>query len=94
MSKKSYSEFYDRIPYIILKAPDRFPTDYEMNLEIAFSQLNEDLAESKKELGEFFEQVKSKIDESLSFYREGDIRSGIKSLQWVDNLIRENGLAP
>ena len=40
MSKESFSEFYDMIPFIILKAPDHFPTDYEMDLEKSFSQLN------------------------------------------------------
>ena len=92
MSKQSFSEFYDMIPYIILKAPDHFPTDYEMDLEKAFSQLNANLVESENELGDFYEEIKAKVSDSLEFYREGDIKNGIKSLQAVDNIIREEKL--
>lgn len=92
MSKQAFSEFYDMIPYIILKAPDHFPTDYEMDLEKAFSELNKKLEESEKELGQFCKEIKDKVSDSYRFYQEGDIRNGIKSLQSVDNIIRDNKL--
>ena len=92
MSRQSFSEFYDRIPYIILKAPDHFPKDYDMDLEKAFAKLNSDLIDSKEELGGFFDEIRSLVDQSLQSYRDGNIRNGIKSLQAVDNIIREEKL--
>lgn len=92
MSKQSFSVFYDMIPYIIVNAPDDFPVDYDMDLEKIFSLLNANLLESERELGEFYEGIKLKASESLEFYRSGDIKNGIKSLQAVDNIIREEKL--
>lgn len=92
MSKQSFSEFYDRIPYIILKAPDHFPCDYDMDLEKAFAKLKSDLLESKGELGDFFEEIDTLVEKSLHFYRNGDIRNGIKNLQAVDHIIKEEKL--
>ena len=92
MSKQSFSEFYDRIPYIILKAPNHFPNDYDMDLEKAFSRLNSDLIDSKEELGDHFEKINILVEQSLQYYRDDDIRNGIKSLQAVDNIIKTKGV--
>lgn len=92
MSKQSFSEFYDRIPYIILKAPDHFPSDSNMDLEKAFSKLVSDMTDSREELGRFFERISELVDQSLSSYRSGDIRTGIKKLQEVDQIIKDENI--
>lgn len=88
MSKQSFQEFYDRIPYIILKAPNHFPSDSDMDLEKAFSKLIFDLNNSKDELGSYFSSISDLVNQSLSEYRAGDVRMGIKKLQETDALIR------
>ncbi len=92
MSRESFSKYCDMIPFIILKAPDRFPTDLNVNLEIAFFDLNLNYVESKDELGHSFEEIGNRIVESLDYYRKGDMRNGIKSLQAVENIMRKEKL--
>ena len=88
MSRESYSEFCDRIPYIILKAPDHFPRESGMDLEKAFADLTFNMERSCKELGEEYERISRLVSQSLASYRSGNIKSGIKLLQDVYHIVK------
>lgn len=88
MSKESFREFSDRVCYVILKAPNRFPSDTKMNLERAFVELMRGFDASKEEFGAQSDNVAQLIENSLAAYRVGDIKSGIKNLQEIDNIVR------
>lgn len=78
MSKKSLSEFVDRIRYVILKAPDRFPADTNMDLAKAFAELFRGLSDSKREVGGQSGVIAKLLEQSLAAYQSRDIKLGIK----------------
>ena len=85
---RTFSDFIDRIRYVILKAPDHFPADTGMNLEKSFELLYDGLDYCESKFSSRKAEVRSHLDESLAAYRRGDVRRGIKELQSIDNLAR------
>jgi hypothetical protein len=88
MSKASFSEFVDLVRFVILKAPNRFPTDINMDLAKAFAELFRSLNESKEEVGELLGTLAHLLEQSLVAYQGGDVKLGIKRLQEVDIILR------
>jgi hypothetical protein len=88
MSSESFSQLVDLTRYVILKAPDRFPVDTNMNLGKAFEELRRGLHDSRAEVGQHFDEIARLLAEALDAYRRTDIRSGIKRLQEVDLILR------
>lgn len=91
MSREAFSEFVDRISYVMLKAPDRFPADTSVDLEKAFADLFRGLNDSKEEVGPESGKVAELLEQSLAAYRIKDIRSGIRNLQEIGNILRTIG---
>lgn len=92
MSRKSLSEFHDMIPYLILKAPDNFPSSYSMDLKRAFSIFSNLMIESKKEFGSAFGIVETLVQDALDAYERGDQREGIRLLQELYEMFKQPSL--
>jgi endonuclease IV len=74
------SKLLDRIRYVILKAPNKFPRDTGMNLEKAFEEMNA-LVNSIKSQNEF----QKCLERAHANYISGDVRSARKALQFVES---------
>lgn len=96
MKTEAFSDFVDRVRYVILKAPNHFPTDTGMNLEKSFELLYDGLEYCEDKFSSRKAEVRWHLDESLAAYRRGDVGKGIKELQSIDNLARtgEIGVLP
>ena len=88
------SELYSFIGYVVVGAPDRFPTedylpaDEQMTLDRAFSELREGMrfVPRAHEPG-FHETLSAHLDAALESYRAGDIKAGAHRLQELRRLI-------
>jgi hypothetical protein len=74
------SKLLDRIRYVILKAPNKFPRDSRMNLEKAFEEMKALVKSigSEKEFQKYLEQAHAN-------YISGDVRSARKALQVLES---------
>jgi hypothetical protein len=81
---ESVSQLWDHIGYVLEYAPANFPYEAElmpaqqMNLELAFQQLNQGVAIAypPPAEAEFSARLSSLLDRSLAEYRNGDAEAG------------------
>ena len=96
-SIRSLSHLYDFIGYMVLRAPDRFPSEdflephEQMTLERAFQMLKASLAlvPVPPDVPAFHSVLASALDSSLVAYRDGDRKAGARKLLDFQNLIFE-----
>ncbi|WP_415898521.1 hypothetical protein [Neptuniibacter sp. QD48_11] len=73
------SKLLDRVRYVILKAPNRFPSDTGMTLEKAFNEM--ELFVGKLNLGpEFIDS----LNKALWSYQNGEQKLAISALQEIE----------
>jgi hypothetical protein len=81
---RSVSDLWDHIGYTLEYAPDRFPWEMEllpaqqMNLEMAFEQLNQGVAIAYPPPAEveYSAKLATLLDRSLAEYRNGNAEAG------------------
>lgn len=76
------AELIDRIRYVILKAPNRFPSDTGMTLEKAF----EEMRAAHDALGNDVSQIE-KLETALVCYKTSDIKQAIRNLQQLEGAL-------
>ena len=98
MKIKKLSEFDDVIGFIILSAPDRFPSDGNFsadqgsNLVIAFDMLYESfpLVEKKVKSSDHARQLRQMLADALYAYQRGDKKKGAHLLQDFEDIVFTN----
>lgn len=92
---KDIDSLYDFIGYVVIHAPDRFPTeDYllpeqQMTIEKAFDELRRGLGFIDREVAneDKLRKLSSLLDESFAAYRSSDEVKGAHLLQDFEALI-------
>lgn len=92
---KDIDSLYNFIGYVVLRAPDRFPTedylpaDQQMTLERAFAELRQGAMLVKADAPDLpgVDKLEAVLDEALALYRRGDDVQGAHRLQDFEAMI-------
>lgn len=95
---KNFAGFNDRLMFIVLSAPDKFPKvgpftdDQSKNLVIAFDSLKEGFGFVEKKIKDptKLEQLKELLDDALAAYQQGEKKKGAHLLQDFQGIVFPN----
>lgn len=87
MNTESKNMLHDRICYVILKAPDRFPSDIGMNLDKAFSEMNKNLKLCFDTGSKEFQCIARLLKDAYASYINSNQKQAIRSLQTIEGFL-------
>ena len=85
----------DFIGYVVLCAPDEFPTEDNLDLETAFVEMREGLAQFEQAGANHLVtgEAGDMLEKALGYYRSGLEREGAWTLQEMQSMLRSKGRA-
>ncbi len=87
MSREAKEKLHDRICYVILKAPDRFPDDTGMNLDNAYAEMHESLDKFCDSASKEHQSIKELLEGSYRSYLDSEQKQAIQQLQCIENFL-------
>lgn len=89
---ENLEDLIEFLSYVMVCAPDRFPSEDELNLELAFEELHHGLDVSAADVSDPSILVKCRqlANQALEHYRLGHVKQGADALIRVEQLLESS----
>ena len=87
MNREAKERLHDQVCYTVLKAPDHFPADTDMDLQKTFQQMHEYLNAAYEPGTNEHTSIEILLESALANYKKPDQKQAIRQLQAIENFL-------
>lgn len=87
MNREAKENLDDQVCYTVLKAPDNFPADTDMNLQKIFQRMHQSLNAAYNPGTNEHGAIAGLLEKSLANYKKSDQKQAVRQLQEIENFL-------